>query len=1492
MRHWLRSHSHIRLASNRLADLLLVAGFVAALGRTQVEAQGDSSSAAEPLAVGDVPTPLQPWVEWALDGADSYGCTWVAAQQQCVWPGRLNVDLNSTAGTFSLEVQADRRARVALPGSAELFPLDVRANGRPVAVQVDGAPYVVLEQGSHRLTGTFRMSSRPELLPVPNDIALVALTVDGVATSVRRNDDGDVWLRGLGGEGSDEEGHLGVEVFRKLEDGVPFTITTRIGIRASGEARELSLGNVLLAGMTPTEIQSGLASRLDSEGNLVVQVRAGSYAITVVARAGTPPEVLNAPEQAEPWPDREVWVWHPDETMRQVEISGAPNIDAARTNLPEEWRGATAYMLAAGQALQFQTTRRGEASPRPNAIELTRELWLDLDGSGYTGRDRISGRMNQGFRLDLTAGQLGRVSTGGNDQLITQSEVGDGVEIRQRELNLTAEWRDEESRGALHAVGWSEDVQSLGATLHLPPGWLLLGSQGVDRIAGTWFEKWNLWSIFFVLVVGLGVWRLTNLGLGLIALLTLTICYHEANAPLFSWMFFIPLLALRRVVPEGRARPFVNVAFAMSVIALVLVVIPFSVTQLRTALYPFTAPHRDADFLDDFGGGAMLGAADEAAPMEPMEEMEDAVGSAEPDMSRSSRRSRYGITGPGSGSAPSRSLPSSGWLDPNVKVQTGPGVPTFGFRRFHLEWSGPVRKDHEFSLWLIPPWLYRLLAIMRVLLLMGLVVVLLWKHSSLPEPKKPSSKKPTASPGSTAGGGPTATAAAILLLLFGSLPAHSASAQEVPPNDVLTELRSRLLRPPTCGANCVLASDMALALRDEELSLEVTVHASTQAAYRLPGPSSRWQPQRVEVDGREATALRQGPDGFLQLRLSPGVHTVKLRGPIAGADTLTLAFGSPPQAVQVSAPGWDVDGVRTDGRVGESIQFQRRVESSTGDDETAQALPSWLVVRRRVELGVRWLVHTTVERVSPLGSPVVLRLPLIAGERVTEASVQVQGDRLVVNLGRDDDTISWTSVLEPQDTLTLSAADGVRYSEEWTLACSPIWHCEVEGLAPIGRELEAVESLFRPWPSETISITATRPHGAEGQASTIDQAEMELSPGVRLVSGSLEFTVRASQGGTQTVKLPENATVQSLTVGGENRPIQLGEEGLQIGTAPGRQDIVVRWQEPGGHRVGYQAPEVELGGGAVNARVRVQLPPDRWLLWASGPDVAVLFWPYLLLVLLIAVLLGRSRLTPLGIPEWALLGLGLTQVPAPAAAVVVGWFFLMERRRTNIQVDPNWFTFRQVLIAAYTLLAVGCLYAALHIGLLMQPDMQIVSMQGGQSLLWYLDRTSGPMPQPTVWSVPLWVWRVLMLLWALWLAVRLFTWGKWGWQCFGEGGLVTNGRRPPPPVRPGVPMGAPGPGGPGHAGPGGYAGPGGPPGAGGPAVASGPGGESGPAAAPVGAPGAGVADGGTPAPAPVPPSQPQSPVSHLPPVNDAQTIVEDAGVPPAGAPPGDDNPDR
>jgi hypothetical protein len=122
---------------------------------------------------------------------------------------------------------------------------------------------------------------------------------------------------------------------------------------------------------------------------------------------------------------------------------------------------------------------------------------------------------------------------------------------------------------------------------------------------------------------------------------------------------------------------------------------------------------------------------------------------------------------------------------------------------------------------------------------------------------------------------------------------------------------------------------------------------------------------------------------------------------------------------------------------------------------------------------------------------------------------------------------------------------------------------------------------------------------------------------------------------------------------------------------------------------------------------------------------------------------------------------------------MVIWLVALTQRAKLSQVLPAWsFNTMQVGLIALTFFALASLIGAVANGLLGYPDMQIAGYgSNAYQLNWYQDRTSTQLPEPVILSVPLWVYRLLMLLWALWLAITVLSWLRWGWQAFSTGGL-------------------------------------------------------------------------------------------------------------------------
>jgi len=1334
-----------------------------------------------------VPPALAPWVPWVLAGETNYGCTMARAATEgdrmrdpiCVWPGELRIEVLEGGASFVLQGSSDRETLFALPGSDRIQPVDVTLDGRPAVVLTEGGRAAVrVSAGEHRIAGRLSWATRPETLRVPEEVARVLLVEDGATSVATRGTSGEVWLAARESEALGED-RVTLEVHRRLDDGSPVMLTTRIQVRAAGRARELVLGDVIPEGAVPVEVSADLPVRMLPSGELTVQLHAGEFTVTVIALVANPETAYRRPALESPWPEQEVWVWVPSESFRQVDISGVDGIDPARTSLPPEWRTYSAYLVGRENTLTLTTSRRGEPTPPPNELSLNRTLWLDTSGEGYTARDTLTAAMHSVHRLELLEGELGRVSFIGEDQLITVGEAGrPGIELRATNASLTAEWRAETSPSSLPAVGWSEDAQSSTTTLNLPPGWELVHASGVDRAPGTWVDRWSLLGFFALLIISAAIGQVMGWRFGALALLGVGISFHSNGAPQWIWLVLAVLLALHRALAKRSFERWIRWSYlGVMLIAMVSSVV-FAAYQTKYALYPQLAP------TVGYGAGGIVAGADapwggEGDDWGGMEAAPEASGwTLDESEGGSGRRSGRGGGSFGGLSDVSREVSGYGsnsvWLDPNAVVQTGFGVPTWSWSSYTLSFDGPVARDHHIDLVLSPPWMTRLFSLLRavlVLLLLGVVVFLRPQTPALENeellPTKTPKKKIPPSGGSSAAG-----AAVLLALLAIGTPAQ---AQETPSPLILEELRERLTRAPECE-RCADANHLAVRIEDDTLVVEIEISASATSAYPLPGPTAAWTPETVTLDGRPTNAVIRLSSGFLHARVPEGVHTLRIEGPLSGRDSMTLAFGRAPRSLSVTAEGWEVDGLSAESGAPESIQLRRLLTTAGPDASLRSELPTWLEVERRLDIGVRWTLTSIVRRRSPATAPAIARIPLLPGESVTDSGITVEGGQALVTLGQNATEARWTSTLEPTESVVLTAPESGRVSEVWVLACSALWHCESEGLAPTeSASGESWEPRFHPWPGESLTLRMTRPSAAEGQSVTIDHATLTVRPGVRLTTTSLALTVRTSVSSPMRLTVPSGADVRSLTVNGGTRPLQRDGDEVVIALQPGSHQIAIEWQEARGWEFAYATPTVEIDHALVNAELIVEGSSDRWLLWIAGPawGPAVLFWPYLILILALAFALARRRDLPLSALDWCLLLMGLTQIPAVAALIVLGWFFVLSHRKTTKVESGALFDLRQLVVVGYTLVAFGLLVWAVESGLLGDPDMGIEGPESwGTHLRFFVDRSDGVLPTATLLSVPTEVFRVLMFTWALWLTVRLVRrWALWGWAAFAQDGL-------------------------------------------------------------------------------------------------------------------------
>lgn len=1298
----------------------------------------------------DIPDALKPWRDWVLRGHEDALCPTEyndGSRLRCHWPSRLSLALDSEGGRFEQRWLIFSRGWVALPGGRGVWPDAVIVDGRPAAViSRNDQPMVALEPGEHQISGRFFWHRQPELIHIPPSLGLLSLTIGGSPIRYPLIDgQGRLWLQRSEAAAGRQDRVL-VTIFRLIKDSVPMQVHTVVRLDVSGKSRELLLDGIFLNSAVPMEVTSDLPVRIGNLGRLQVQARPGRWEIALKTRLPGPVHALSLDKAS--YGDQ-VWSFEARHDLRMVEVKGVPAVEPGQTEMPEQWRSLPAYQVKPGARMIFEEIRRGDPDPGPDRLRLHRRWWLDLDGTGFSVRDTIQGVLRRQWRLAVNRPlELGRVAVDGRDRVITRQAGDDraGVEVRHGRLVLEADARLPQRQGEMPAVGWNHDFQQVSGVLHLPPGWKLLAATGVDRVSDAWLQRWSLLDFFIVLIIALAVLKLRGWAWSLVALATMVLIYHEPRAPRYVWLHLLAVLALLPVLPAGWFKRLLFFWGLAAAAVLLAVAVVFMVVQVRWGVYPQLSPPEPSVRHSGFerGGDIMPRVAE--SPALPRA-ADPKVTAKKIDMPSAQQRTQ-----------------ASWHQDPDAVIPTGPGLPDWQWRTLSLTWSGPVAQDQLLRFYLLSPRVNLLLALVRCVLLLGLIAgVLDWRQQWERLRKR------------------LAPAAALLfcLAVVGQTGTVEAAQTCFPPPELLDGLRERLLEKPDCQPFCADISRMEITASQEALQLMLKVHAARSTAVPLPADRNAWHPDQVLLDNAPMSGLARDSAGRLWGLIPAGLHTLVLLGQIENQGVVRLPLPLSPHTVSFSGDGWQARGISEEGQAGASVELIRvQAENAAGDEgRPGGALPVFLHVERAFDLGLSWRVRTTVTRVTPLGTPVVIGVPLLDDETMTTAGFQVDNGQVLVNLPPDKKTAVYASTLPVRPTIRLVAPKAVPWTESWVLAAGPLWHCEFEGIAPVHHQDDEGrwQPQWRPWPGERVTVEVTRPKPVQGQQLTIDRADLVLTPGRRFGKGELALRIRSSRGGQHTIVLPEKANLQLITINGKSLPVRQEGRFITFPLQPGEQRVAVQWHQLAPFSAWFKTPEVRIGGKAVNVQLSLHMPAKRWILMTGGPrwGPAVLFWSYLVVLVLTALALGRMNVPPLKTWQWFLLALGLTQIPVPMALIIVGWIVVLSLR-DHSRMPSHWLPFNtvQIGLAVWTAAALVCLFAAVKAGLAGQPQMQIAGNDSTHLLLnWTQDHSGETLPRAWVFSLPTWVFSLLMLIWSLWLALALLRWLKWGWQCFSKDGL-------------------------------------------------------------------------------------------------------------------------
>jgi hypothetical protein len=578
----------------------------------------------------------------------------------------------------------------------------------------------------------------------------------------------------------------------------------------------------------------------------------------------------------------------------------------------------------------------------------------------------------------------------------------------------------------------------------------------------------------------------------------------------------------------------------------------------------------------------------------------------------------------------------------------------------------------------------------------------------------------------------------------------------------------------TLGINIKSISDSRI------VDIDINVSATQLTVIPLPFKEDSFLWKEFLLNGKKTNAITSR-DGKIFVAVPKGNNVVSFSAKMKSGQN-NIEFLEDPKGFENTSGKYAILK-----QVGGSffLQLETIKEAQVEVDEQKVSLEIFgqplYSIKRELFLSEKWKMKTTISPfLSVAGNKVsTIKVPLLNGEQPMNSELEIVDGSVSISVGSSE--VSWESSLTPKDKMTFKNTD-TKNIETWVIYNENNWLYSYDGLNPIssvGNNRYKTINTWSMWPNEKVDLSFSLPKVIDGITKNVTNLNFTTNWKNDPLVHDVSFSINTSIGGRYVIDFEDKkAEIIGLVVGGRKIEGSIKDGKLALDLFVGENTVNINYKS-GTDSIFYKTPIIKFETAVTNAKFINQLD-KRWLLFAGGGDIrpAVLLWGILIALGLIAVVLGKTLKTPLGIVSWLLLLFGLAQTSLIACLLVVGWLAAYGYRDKLIALathenvlDAKKFNRIQVGLGILTGFGLITLISMVAIGLLDNPEIFVLGHQSSSNYLsWYVQSWDGEVKNPWIVSLPISVYRGIMLAWAVWLAFSLMTWLKWMWQEYSKGG--------------------------------------------------------------------------------------------------------------------------
>lgn len=598
----------------------------------------------------------------------------------------------------------------------------------------------------------------------------------------------------------------------------------------------------------------------------------------------------------------------------------------------------------------------------------------------------------------------------------------------------------------------------------------------------------------------------------------------------------------------------------------------------------------------------------------------------------------------------------------------------------------------------------------------------------------------------------------------------ASTAQDV--SAYLQEYESRLFPQHPCIAigECAQYQRVLIDASGKDIEVQFEIHALSKSFIALPAlAGGQWVAKSSEA---RLARLKDGSTGYW---VDAGVTKFSFGIAPLSSDVL-LNFTKAPKHVSKSTKGWLV--VYPEQGLVNSIQIKKDVKTDTASPAAKDGqgigpkfeAPLFMDIQRHFSFDANGAEITSVfTRLSPVDKPSSTTHSLFVGEKLLTESAQNSSNKTMkIEFAAGERQSTIRSRWDYKGGIELAASIVPDRRETWMVSAWNKAPLSFVGVDPVSTSENALASTFLPKPGEKLSIKPEMIVPVDGAQVAIDSSSLRQTTGTVRVEHAWAIRARSTIASPLEVKVPENWKLEKAGNNGvQTSPTKKGD-GYVLDLMPGTNSIDLSFSEERKTAGIERAPKLAISAATANIIWKMSVPNDEWVLFTWGPLMgpAVLIWGVLIAMVILSFALSKmvkSEFAP-NFGGWIALLVPLSVLSPWSALVVVAFVIAMDfkRARSGEVKDAAWNGF-QFLLMLLGVLSSFILMSGVYSGLLGVPNMMVVGNGSNANLLnWYSDRS---MHEASVGMsahfdagavlAPIWVWRIIMLGWAIWIAATV-----------------------------------------------------------------------------------------------------------------------------------------